>query len=88
MDIQQAIRMNKVLSDANIKLTGLIMDGIFNIEDDIIFYIDTFRRNNKLIPYLTFRQNVKHKWNQIYRKIVLYFPQNISKEIYLPNQNN
>lgn len=85
MDIQQAIKMNKLLSDANIKYTGLIMNGIFNIDDNIIFYIDTFRRNNKLIPYLTFRHNEKYKWNIIYKKIVLYFPQNISNQIYLPN---
>ena len=85
MDIQQAITMNKLLSDANIKHTGLIMKGIFNIEDNIVFYIDTFRRNNKLIPYLTFRHNGKDKWYTIYKKIVLYFPQNISNQIYLPN---
>ena len=85
MDIQQAIKINKLLSDANIKYTGLIMNGIFNIDDNIIFYIDTFRRKNKLIPYLTFRHNEKYKWNIIYKKIVLYFPQNISNQIYLPN---
>ena len=86
MDINQAIKINKILSDANIKLTGLVMNGIFKLDDNIIFYIDTFRKNNRLIPYLTFRQNGDIKqWNKIYRKIVLYFPENISKQIYLPN---
>lgn len=85
MDIQQAIKMNKLLSDANIKYTGLVMNGIFNIDDNIIFYIDTFRRNNKLIPYLTFRHNSNNKWGKLYKKIQLYFPENISNQIYLPN---
>ena len=84
MDIQQAIKTNKLLSDANIRYTGLVMKGIFDT-DDIIFYIDTFRRNNKLIPYLTFRHNEKCQWKKIYVKIVLYFPENISNQIYLPN---
>ena len=86
MDIQEAIKINKLVSDANIKLTGLIVNGIFKVDDNITFYIDTFRRNNKLIPYLTFRQNGDIKeWNKIYKKITLYFPVNISKEIFLPN---
>ena len=85
MDIQQAIKINKLLSDVNIKYTGLIMNGIFNIDDNIIFYIDTFRRNNKLIPYLTFRHDNNNNWGKIYKKIQLYFPENISKQIYLPN---
>lgn len=85
MEIQQAIKINKLISDANIKLTGLIMNGIFEMDDGIIFYIDTFRRNNTLIPYLTFRHSEKVKWNLIYKKILLYFPENISRQIYLPN---
>ena len=85
MDIQQVIEANKLVSDANMKLSGLIMKGIFKSDDDIIFYIDTFRRNYRIIPYLTFRHNEKDKWNKIYKKIVLYFPENISNKIYLPN---
>tara|TARA_X000000368_G_scaffold133003_1_gene104389 strand:- start:505 stop:792 length:288 start_codon:yes stop_codon:yes gene_type:complete len=86
MDIQQAIKINRLLSDANMKLTGLIMKGVFETDDNIIFYIDTFRRNNRLIPYLTFRHNGNNKeWNKTYKKIGLYFPENISKQIYLPN---
>ena len=49
MDIQEAVKVNKLISDANIKLTGLICSGIFNSKDNICFYMDTFRRNNKLI---------------------------------------
>ena len=85
MDIQQAIKINKLISDANIKLTGLIMNGIFKMDDGIIFYTDTFRRNMRLIPYLTFRHSEKANWYVIYKKIVLYFPGNISNQIYLPN---
>ena len=69
MDIQEAVKVNKLISDANIKLTGLICSGIFNSKDNICFYMDTFRRNNKLIPYLTFRHsNQKEHSNKIYRK--------------------
>ena len=86
MNIQQANHVNKLISDANFKLVRLQMNGIIEPELDIVFYMDTFRRDNKLIPYLTFRNNENiMKWNNIYMKFRLYFPESLSNQIYLQN---
>lgn len=86
MNIQKAIEVNKLISDANLQLVKLQLNGIIPINYDICFYMDTFRRNNNLIPYLTFRHNEKvESWNNIYMKLRLYFPDKLSKQIYLQN---
>lgn len=87
MNIQQAIEINKLISDANLKLVTLQLNGIIPIKYDICFYMDTFRRNNNLVPYLTFRHNEKvESWNNIYMKLRLYFPKKLVEKIY--RQNN
>ncbi len=89
MDISKAIYVNKLISDANMKLVKLQMNGIIDTELDICFYMDTFRKENSLVPYLTFRHNENlMPWNKVYMILKLYLPVSLSKNIYLQNNKS
>jgi len=56
------------------KLAHLICSVFFNKNDNIYFYMGTFRRNNTPIPYLTFRDsNQKEDSAKIYRILVYIY---------------
>ena len=89
MEISKAIHINKLISDANMKLVKLQIKGIIDSELDICFYMDTFRKENLLVPYLTFRHNENlMPWNKVYMILKLYLPVSLSKNIYIQNNES
>ena len=89
MEISKAIYINKLISDANMKLVKLQINGIIDTELDICFYMDTFRKGNSLVPYLTFRHNEKlMPQNNVYMILKLYLPASLSENIHIQNNKS